>query len=243
MKRKILILLNPGDCNDKEHYCAGVYKDRDNYINFFKSNKGGAWEDDEIIVRDRVNYCTVKSDLQLLDKMDYSMVIFSGHGYTDVNRKTVLELSPQDECYAEVLIHPKRTVILDCCRKIYYPETLERKATLDSLLLTENMSLVTHYEARMIYEREIARSDKSPIILYSCDLDECSNDISSRGGLYSRSLIEVGCQWNGPGTLSVVNAHYKAIDAFNQERYEQHPQISKPRLLHSSYYPFALDLT
>lgn len=242
MKRGILIILNPGDYRDKEHYCAGVYKDKDNYIDFFKSNKGGAWEEDEMVVRDMPDYHTVRKDIMNLDRLDYSMIIFSGHGYTDVRGYTMLELNTVgDECCADELQNSRRTVILDCCRKIYYPHLFEKRATLDEALFEEDMG-ITHEMARAMYESEIEKSVKAALVLYSCDLNECSHDDSTRGGVYSYELLNKGRKWNGPGTLSIVRAHEQVAQNQKWIRMKQHPQICKPRLTTGHYYPFSLNV-
>lgn len=243
MKRGILLLLNPGDYNDIENYCAGVYKDKNNYINFFKSDKGGAWEDNEITVREMPDCHVLQNDLRQFDRMDYSVIIFSGHGYTNEDAHTILELSPNgDKCDAEFLQRQGRTVILDCCRKKYYPSILEKSATRDYKITEESMCFVTHEKARSMYEAEIEGSNKSAIVLYSCSLDEYSNDDSNRGGVYSSELIKIGRNWSGPGVLSVVGAHAKVSHDIKWDYYGQHPNISKPKFSNGKYYPFALNV-
>lgn len=43
MKRKMLIIANPGE-RDAENYCEGVNQDVTRYHRFFTSIQGGAWK-------------------------------------------------------------------------------------------------------------------------------------------------------------------------------------------------------
>lgn len=239
MKRRVLIIANPGDEQDKKHFCKGVAKDIDEYMRFFCSCKGGAWYEDEITVCDREGYDTVKNCVQYLDKMDYSMIIFSGHGYANEFKETVLELSPYgDECKAKELVAARRTVILDCCRKVWRPSRLQKRAATDALF--ESAESVSVARARRMYEEEIEKSDVSPVVLYSCNIDECSQDDSSRGGVYSWHLLNEAVRWDGVEPLDVVQAHEKAAENMDQDRLQQHPQICKCKWMYAHYYPFAL---
>lgn len=91
MKRKMLIIANPGE-RDAENYCEGVNQDVTRYHRFFTSIQGGAWKTDEIKTLIRPNPWEVDLALSELRQAEYSMVIFCGHGYSRKNGTTMVEL-------------------------------------------------------------------------------------------------------------------------------------------------------
>ena len=74
MKRKMLIIANPGELN-AENYCEGVNQDITRYQCFFTSIQGGAWKSDEIKTLIRPEPRDVDLALSELKSADYSMVM------------------------------------------------------------------------------------------------------------------------------------------------------------------------
>ena len=90
MNRKVLIISNPGK---GENYCEGVNKDVENYKAFFTSALGGGWYMNEIKHLHCPNQYSVTAELDLMKDVDYSIVIFCGHGYYSSNfDETIVEL-------------------------------------------------------------------------------------------------------------------------------------------------------
>lgn len=95
MKRCLIIIGNQGTPS-KGNYLPGVSRDVNNYLSFFKSDNGGAWEDDEIIpkVYDWTSWGLYVNILQRrLNGLDYAIIVFTGHGYALKNGETYFELS------------------------------------------------------------------------------------------------------------------------------------------------------
>lgn len=122
MKRKMLIIANPGEL-DAENYCEGVNQDVTRYHRFFTSIQGGAWKPDEIKTLIRPEPREVDLALSELKSADYSMVIFCGHGYSRKNGTTMVELYKDCDYDSNNFKQgaARHTVILDCCRVVYEP--------------------------------------------------------------------------------------------------------------------------
>jgi hypothetical protein len=79
MKRKLIIIGYPGE-KGNDNYLLGVSSDVDRYKNFFKSNYGGAWEDEEIIQYGNLHGLSAFSLMPKTERFDYVVIVFSGHG-------------------------------------------------------------------------------------------------------------------------------------------------------------------
>ncbi len=243
MNRKALIISNPGEVGYDE-YCEGVNKDVINYKNFLMSPQGGYWFEDEIFCVERPSIELLKLHLTLLNDIDYTMIIFCGHGcsYDD---ETILELKKGSNICADLLKNGarKRTIILDCCRKeanlleesIIYEcsETIEKR-TMDA------------FSARRYYDELLSECPNGVVVTYACDLNETAGDDSRKGGYYSYSLLQTAKKWAQEFTLikmhqSIVAVHEQASTLTRlKSNFEQNPQIEKPRS--APYFPFVVRL-
>lgn len=99
MKKEILLIGNPGN-KAYGNLCEGVYLDLQNYKNFFMSKAGGEWNNDEIVTMISPDTNQVGKELIKMNRlMDYSIVVFSGHGYY-LNGQTFIELrTTEDNAY------------------------------------------------------------------------------------------------------------------------------------------------
>lgn len=245
MNKKILIISNPGE-KDAENYCEGVNVDVREYISFFTSANGGAWNEDEIIILNKPTVSDLNKALYKLQNCEYSIIVFCGHGYYSLhNDSTFLELQTDIEYNSSLLRSntSKRTIILDCCRKIYndLPSTFDESHVLMNF---SNTMTISKSVAREFYESELSKCHNAIILISSCSVDETAGDSSSKGGYYSYSLREVAKQWcRSSGTskesLSVVTSHNSATSHVQQlTSNTQNPQIEKPRSM--PYFPFAV---
>lgn len=195
MTKHILLIGNPGD-KDADNYCAGVLKDLENYKNYFKSFAGGEWYDSEITCLVKPDCFTVRNELKKMAELDYSIIVFSGHGYSR-DGQTYVELKPgeDDDDYcndipeSEFMNSGRRLIILDCCRK-----------NIPLINLDESVSeqFAKHFamerSTRKTYESTLLNSAKINTILYSCSLNEYSQDDERSGGVYSYNLVKSACQ-------------------------------------------------
>lgn len=119
--RRALLISNPGEIG-AENYCKGVYVDIRNYTRLLLSPQGGSWDPSEIRHLDRPTAQNVRDWLAYFSTHDYVLVMFTGHGwYSSVDRDRILELGNKEKLQSIELRKgsSKRTIILDCCQKVY----------------------------------------------------------------------------------------------------------------------------
>lgn len=257
--RRALLISNPGEVG-AENYCKGVYVDIRNYTQFLLSPQGGAWDSSEIKHLDRPTAQNVRDWLAHFSTHDYVLVMFTGHGwYSSVDRDRILELR-QNERLLSVELRKgskKRTIILDCCQKVYNePSKIVAKAL--SALANEAISRRTPDPAtcRQLFFDSVRNSPDGIVFLTSCAIGELSTDDDTRGGRYNGSMMEVLADWteaqsqiptfrqfygnsNTQATLSIVAAHEPAAEKTRLlSAGGQNPTIEKPRT--SPYFPIAV---
>lgn len=188
MKKKAIIIAN------QDALLPGVAKDIEHIQSFLKGVAGGAWNTDEIDVK--IN--PKKSDLSLylslkrLMGYDYIMVFFTGHGGHKRN-ETYVCINNEGEMIAQSQlenISRKQMNIYDCCRSELesLSESKKQFSVMDSLE-SRDMSRLSKEEARRLYERAITQAKPQQLILYSCSLNEYSQD-ESYGALYLTNLLK-----------------------------------------------------
>lgn len=238
MTRQALIITNPGEPEDKgtEEYCEGVYGDARRYRSFLMEPQGGSWEGPEIRTFDRPDVSTVEREVERLKRVDYSLVVFAGHGGHS-GKSTIVALRRGQQLNSVDLRvgAPKHTLILDCCREV-------AKRT----LLTEEMAkalksipMLNSQRCRAYYDQVLRECATGLVVLFACSIDERANDDGTMG-YYSGSLIETTEEWvagktsqrmqTSPAALSVVAAHLRAVPkvrALSGDR--QNPDYEAPR--------------
>ena len=253
MKRKVLIIINPGEDEKADNYCKGVFVDADNYKSYFMTPYGGNWKEPEIAILDRPTKANVKLELDKMSLLDFSIVIFCGHGfYSSISKSNILELNSMEHIDSVDLKRgaDKRIIILDCCRKIhaeYINEAVIEKAK----TFSETMGglLLNPLECEKYYNKTIMECEGQIIICNGADIDEFADDDSSKGGLYSSNLLKFSREYVGKKLETIdLKSKYKcesivavqngvsplvAVASGNK----QHPQIQKPRSA-QKYLPF-----
>ena len=260
MKRKILIITNPGVVGD-QYYCEGVYKDRDNYKSFFKSAYGGFFSDSEIKVMDKPSKWLVDFELDMLQKNDieFSIIIFCGHGYYSTTRESnILCLNDKEETINSLDLrknYNKRIIIEDNCREKVKEPLLEslQKAFSATQIFDSGGKFPNPVECKRYYNEWIQNCSKQLICAMSCNIDETAGDSSSRGGYYTSSLLKSATDSAKDITkkidltkkykiLSFPECHNKAIPlVIALSGGQQNPQIDKPRIpVGEPYLPFVI---
>jgi hypothetical protein len=245
--RKAILIANPGEVGT-DSYCEGVNKDMQNYFGFLTSAFGGSWYTSEISKLEKPSKTTVLQAIQGLRSVDYSLVVFCGHGwYSAANQSTFVDLSRTESMDSKELRRgsQRQTLILDCCRKVEgqmrLDETIMAKATRAASMLDPN-------QCRRYYDKRIEECATGLVVMHSCDIDETAGDDSSKGGYYSYNVIRCAEQWvelntvdvsKEYGIFSVVSAHDSACPHVHDiSGGRQHPQIEKHRS--DKYFPFAV---
>lgn len=259
MKRRILIITNAGKIGS-DNYCEGVFKDKANYISFFKTAYGGYYSDLEIKPFDKPTKVEIKEELSLMEKesIDFSIIIFCGHGWhSAVSNSNIFHLNDTEEIDSLEFRKgaKKRIIIEDNCRKKYrtYINESFSKAFSVEALYDDKRQQPNPEQCKLYYNKRISNCPEQIICARACNVDELAGDSSVFGGYYSSSLLKQ--------TVETVEVKLKTIDLsqnyciFNfpsshnnaiplvkkLSNDKQNPQIEKPRVTDSDdYLPFAI---
>lgn len=228
IRKHALIFGYQGESGD-ENFCTGVPLDLENYKNYLMSPHGGCWEEDEI------NCClNVKKEslLQAIEyintDIDYSVVIFSGHGqFNSLYGETELELNSQETILVSELYTGcmRELYIFDCCRvpsQIPIQESVIKSFSFSE----ENFSNYEKIYYKNLFDDLLQKSVSGRVEIYACSKGETSTDLSHRGGLFSVNFLN---QATGDEDLSVYKTFYNAKLYLEQNKAKQHPEICKPR--------------
>ena len=256
MKRKAILIESSNVKGQKE--IPGARVDVKSWLNFLKSDLGGAWSESEIVVFSKPSPATVTRELPV-DSDCYCFVAFSGHG----SDGTVV-LSDDCADFPIESLKPKGrqgTLIVDSCRGVerepYGPsgqavanELLNRSTVRDaraaqfssaveaseSLNLKRSGKIITH---RQIWDEELKKCGVGVVEMLACAKGQAAGEDPSAGGYYTSLLLESADSWKRTATTSAhttKDAHdYAAAKLPEQQTPEYRPL--------GLAFPFAVDDT
>ena len=203
MKRTLILIANTGTSDNPAY---GARKDIDDYRSFFRSDEGGAWEENEIFTfysTDDVPLTKTFLLGSILERKkngtEYFLIVFCGHGGATSEGESFFELSPGEICELgtlKAIFYPsKYTLIADSCRSI---ELLEEGGRMPAIRTFSQIVPDSPYRklCRDCYNRIIAESSSSAYtICYAAALDETAQDFGRmHGGLFSQTLLNTVSQ-------------------------------------------------
>jgi len=225
---------------------VGPVADSNNLQDYVLSDKGGAWIEDEIY--EPLIGVTRQSALSTIDQVtrrnhDYCMVLFSGHGYYDPNKKATafqLKLDTDEVIYDYEIqnISKKLLVLVDCCRVPDLMENLINKAQALHSFSESNQ----RDEIRQLYDNKIASASNQFLYLYSCAIGEESTGKMDFGGTFLSSLLQVGKEFRSDTILTINQAFLNSLSLVKDKNKNQNPTGfgSKGAIRH---LPFAINVT
>ncbi len=248
MVRKLLLIISDGGGNSP---LRGVHIDKENFLNFFKSPEGGAWKDEEINVYDENNF-----DLQILkatdltarlnkQPVDFYLIVFCGHGFTDENNQIYFEVRPNTSLKLEDLLSTvaksRCLVIADSCRAIYRLQEGGRIANL-RLFSTGAEARNSRYSelCHTMYNKLIGLTPSTmQLVYFSNSYNETADENPRDGGVYCHELLtatkrkinEIHNVQKHDGEsyyVSIDDIHQEAAAiVINKTNGRQHPEIYK----------------
>lgn len=231
MKKHILIVAEPSTL-------PGVSVDINNYMRFFDSDIGGAWDFSEITVLSNEPKSKILACVDILRRMrlDYFIMIFGGHGCW--SRQNILQVNSSGEKIPEesfIGVAERQLSIFDTCRGI------SSRITMDSLLAeAAGYTRKSRQEIRHRYDDRTMQAIEQQCKLYACQIGQSASD-DERGGFYSRNLIGSSSMILPGEFFTVPAAHFKAKERTEKETNgRQSPQITQPRCLEQHSLIFAL---
>jgi|SRR5580704_11111609 hypothetical protein len=247
MRRHAIIISNPGTAGTDD-YLRGVPIDVQNYKSFLTGPTGGLRQPSEVEEMRCPRAYDIRRKMDSLLAQDYVFIVFTGHGWhSDDLDSTILQLCDGQEIdSAELrLAATKQTLILDCCRKRSKGPPLTEAR--DAMKFAKSGPTINPSECRKYYDKRIEDCPIGQVIMYSCGIDELSNEDDQRGGFYSYYLLEASREWVRNSTTdtsgdysirSVASAHDAAVPLVERRGLGQTPHIEKPRT--APYYPFCI---
>ena len=210
-----------------------IHNEKENYKNFFKSLKGGCFDDNEIddslINATKSKFISKISNIKK-ESLDYLIFVFTGHGFSRNSGITGIELNESGEIVYENEINSiatRQLNIFDCCRNVIKDQEIRKFSAIanESFLEKSNRDFI-----KQIFNERIMQARPQNSSLYACSKGESALD-TPEGGVFSKNLLD--CAKN-----NIHEGEFKNIlDLFNETRtktiYEttgrQHPDCMIPR--------------
>jgi len=251
MSRKAVI-IESSNVNGQANL-PGALVDQQNWINFLKSDLGGAWYDSEIELLSKPSSMKVE---KLLDdhKDKYCFLAFSGHGS---NNSIVLNENRLN--YPISGLRPKSekgTLIIDSCRGIdsarvisfsaaktrYLAEASEGHAVIANSARgysTKFGSADKRRDHHIRWNFALILANKGVVEMYACSKGEGANEDPNAGGYYTSLLLQSADLWQqlgGDGNIyTTKDAHNHAVSKLPPQ---QNPEYRPSHLA----FPFAVSV-
>lgn len=205
MKRRAIIIGNMGIVgSEQSRYIKGVQEDLTNLYRFIRSDNGGAWNRDEIIIYkpNEINRVCLKETIiaeRSKGEVDYWMFFFSGHGWADTTGMSYLELCPSDNEEGDISLmelfktfgSTRLLLITDACRAIPIMESGGKLPTIKLFSDALKPETVYRRKCRELYNQKIMALPTNSIYRgHSCLFRETSTDSGVYGGEYIHAIIE-----------------------------------------------------
>lgn len=170
--------------------------DVNNYLSFFKSANGGAWDDTEIVPK-HFDWTVLGLSSEIysrrMDGLDYVLIVFAGHGYAIRGGTPYFELSENEDVSLETIRSwfpaQKVMMIADSCQ--CYINLLAEGGRLQDRTFSQHHDSNQRELFRKAYNKQIEDvSYHAFTFVSSVSSGEAAND-TSLGGLYSKSLLDI----------------------------------------------------
>lgn len=189
MNRRLLLLSNSGT---PSNFLDGVSKDIAEYNTFFQSDEGGAWMSTEIMREESLTVEKLCNVLKSLTDIDYLMIVFCGHGYTNTHGVRYLELSEnEDISIFEImaLVKCRLTLITDCCASVFVPRLQMITESLKTFSYGGKL-LRRRLQCREAYNKAImSLPENNYFYAHACSLGESAVE-DEDGGYFSQELMK-----------------------------------------------------
>lgn len=254
--RRALMIASPGE-DGAANYCKGVYVDVQNYIRLMTSATGGAWDGrdiangGEIKVLEKPSAKEVRLWLADFSKYDYTLVMFTGHGwFSTPDKDRILELKKGEAIASVELLQgtKKRTLILDCCQDVHNDSLLQKRAQMESFSNQAQGRTPNREACRNLFLNRIAAASPGFVKMFSCKPGEKSYINNETGSYYNSSLLDCADEWvkqqarnpwGGSAALSVTEVHVPATVATSKRSGGlQNPDIDYNKT--GPYFPFSV---
>lgn len=245
---RVALLMGYSGWDRKNSPPIDALKDIDNYEAFLRSNKGGAWEHNEIIKLTDENLYKVRAELlKGRFKYDFAFIVYCGHGCFDTSKKCHrFEINKNDEddvFETDILKLSKKLIfIYDSCSNEYTP--MSEKLNFTKEHLNESMDPGKRDDIRKLYKKWYTSCQEQYLPFYASRIGQSAYDRDDgEGGIYSYELLNV--LRNTTQSIDIVKAHQKASEniqrtlKYNNSDILQQPSDNIPENI-TKYLPGAI---
>lgn len=231
-----------------ERCIPGATKDIEDFHEYLRSPLGGAWIPNHEIwtFYDRDDLAVLGAIAATTD-VDYTMVVFSGHGgHTDPNDLTTSTVRFTEKTYpvSQLIPHSKKyTVIADSCR--YYAEKKPLIAEHLKYHVKIASSQSTTENFRDVYQEILRRTPVGGNVVFACDVGELAGVDDAIGSYFIQTLIAQAKDWDAMHVgqnsdqkmnVAVVEVN-RRLKGFCNQTAKFHPDTAD-----AGIFPFALHL-
>jgi hypothetical protein len=165
-----------------------------NYIDFFKSNAGGAYEMHEIQILNSPSVVTLKT-LMKEQKHDFVIVVFIGHGATS-SGKQLFKLNENEIIQAGQLDMDveKQLILIGSCRNENDKEIQVTKLNDKIPNYREGgifRNQISRNESKRLYNQQIKSCEKGSVVCFACSINELA-----AGYFFLDRLIQIAFDWH-----------------------------------------------
>lgn len=262
MNRHLYIITNRGQ--EQKGQALSVDYDLKNYIDFFSSPEGGAWDEEEITTyENNFHFEAFAKQMQMRRNAglayDYIVMVFCGHGCSDRDGEKWIEIRPDNTSGSDISISQfekacdgSRTLFIsDSCLSLYAGPL--RKTLLFSQLNDScRESLEYHRQfCKDLYNHYVSNTPEGIFITaFAASMGETAKD-TGEGGLYSLTLLETAkdyitalkkdARYAGQNVIDFVSVHnIAASKVATRSNNKQHPMILGFGLRSKAQLPFVV---
>lgn len=229
MKRKAIIIGSPL-VKGQKGYLPGVEKDVINYSDFLLSCEGGQWFEEEIYYLENPSANDLFSCLRICEDADICYVIFSGHGFVDLQNRSYLQINESQNIFFEDLYNSakRQITIIDACRVPI--QGIEKGLFSGIGDVNEGLNYSENTYFRQYYDSIIRGLPYGRATVFSASIGQYSSDISTLGGWFSYNLIDkakiLSQNLKLNDTYFSINEMYNFVHYYmNNNTYNNNPQI------------------
>lgn len=238
MKRKA-VLISGASKNDSEKALTNSYISV--YEAYFKSNAGGAFEDDEVLIAHEPDLKTLQ-ELVANGRPDYAVSVFIGHG-ADQEEKQLFKINPTDIInLGELELNvPKQIVLIESCRNIR--KNIPTVQVVDRILNFRDGGVfrvpISRAKAKSLFIEQVEACDAGLVVCYACGQDEKASNF-----YFSKTLLEKSKAWNNSNrNVSCTLAIATLMDEVTVEvarMTQSRPKNQTPEIKGSIDFPFVI---
>jgi hypothetical protein len=217
----------------------------DKYKEWFKSNAGGAYEENEIKTFEDITTEELKVNLES-DILDFVVVVAIGHGANQedcqlfgLNHEETIKLGQ----IVELIKSDKQLWLIESCRELRLDiEAIDLNDKKPSFKKGGVLppTPITREKSRALYDKQIKNCDTGNVIFFACSKDE-----KAMNAIFTRHVLDWSHNWhlslnNNSAHLNITNLMSYIKFHVNETAIQERKQEQHPELLGNIDFPFAV---